>query len=567
MSLKTYIAQKFFTPQIQKEIKNDAAILSNAQVRQFKAELGFGHHVGGVLNNFGGGGEKWAGGLAASGSVKRLNHRLLRRNARKAYHESLGAKAIVDRTADTVADSGLKINPQPDIEILGLTMEQAAAWTANVKARFNNWAMDQAQNRSEKMNFLQAHRLYSIQQSRDGEVFCRLYYSKDKNLQNPLQFQFIDPDQIRGDEVTNTSGFSSRSSTGIELDSRGREKTYNIWVRKEKTPNQFDKVKIPAKGTASGRRFMLHGMAIEYADQTRGFSRLAHALQEFENITDFKAAEVKKAIIQSSLTMFTESKSGPASNPWQDNVSTGGAGPAAENFIKTGVASEVEPLDTDSTVSYQDLPEATIGAPGSVGVFNLNKDETLKPFQNTSPTAGFDQFVDSIMSYLSASMSIPLEVVLMKFNQNYSASRASLILFYRVAGIWRNEMASDFLNPIYEAWLSEEIGAGRIQAPGWQEPVLKAAWKNTAWVGAPMPNIDPMRTAKADQIYATTGAKTLATIAHEVSGSEFANNKAILNREFEGLAIPPWDQKPGASAGGNVEEMLQEILDRLDNGG
>ena len=93
-------------------------------------------------------------------------------------------------------------------------------------------------------------------------------------------------------------------------------------------------------------------------------------------------------------------------------------------------------------------PEATMTRPG-VGVFSLRNAEDLKPFPETAPAEQYDRFVDAFTSYLAASISMPIEVLLMRFNQNYSASRASLVLFWRVAQIWREELAADFLNPIY----------------------------------------------------------------------------------------------------------------------
>ena len=137
-------------------------------------------------------------------------------------------------------------------------------------------------------------------------------------------------------------------------------------------------------------------------------------------------------------------------------------------------------------------------------------------------------------------MGMPLEVLLMKFNQNYSASRGALLLFWRVANIWRCEMESDYLNPVVEMWLSEEIATGRISAPGWQDPILKAAWLDSRWIGSPMPNIDPSKTAKADQMMTEMGAQTLEQTARKFNGSSSKSNRVKLKREINELSIPPW---------------------------
>ena len=53
---------------------------------------------------------------------------------------------------------------------------------------------------------------------------------------------------------------------------------------------------------------MTHGFSQEYAGQGRGYSRLHFALQEFQNLTDFTSAQIKKAINESSLLLSVENK-------------------------------------------------------------------------------------------------------------------------------------------------------------------------------------------------------------------------------------------------------------------
>ena len=490
-----------------------------------------------------GGGAKWPYGLAQSGASVQLNHAELRRNGRKAYHDTPQAKAIVDRFADTVADIGLQFESTPDADVLGIDSEKAEAWARNFESRLHLWSLSKKQNRSELMTFYQSHRLYHLIQQRENDVFIRLYYSTDKDLLNPLQFEFIDADQVRGDAITSTA-WGESFEDGIERDERGREKTYRIWVKSKK--GTFDSVDIPAKGSKSGRVFMLHGFNPEYAGQRRGYSRLAHVIQEFEKLTDFTAAQIQKAINQSNITLYTKpSQDADASNPLEAILTNAGAGPAAAQFGADPVPADSAQGITDDAlmpiVSWEDLPEVTMRVPGSVGIFNLLKGEDIRAFENTSPSDSFNTFVDAFTGYLSASMGQPIEVTLMKFNENFSASRATLILFWRVCEMWRHEMAADYLNPVVEMWAAGEIAAGRIVAPGWSDPILRAAWLKGSWIGAPMPNIDPSKTAKATEIYAKLGLTTLDREARNLNGSSGQANRKKLVREYSELPLSPYE--------------------------
>lgn len=537
--------KNFINKKIDSRAREIGEQLSGKSIQKIKAQVGY--STGSSTRDYSGGrsgGAKYPHGLSASGSPRILNHRTLRRNARDAYHDTPQAKALVERFADTVADIGLMLEAVPKADILGIDVETAEEWAKNVESRFDLWCRDKKQHRSETITFYQSQRKYQIFQHRDNDMFTRLYYSPDKDLQNPLQFEFIDPDQIRGDAYTTNYGVQSNID-GIERDARGREKSYKIWIPSKNKPGEYQDITINRIGPKSKRIFMLHGFDAVYAGQGRGYSRLAFALQEFENITDFSLAQIKKAINQSNLTMYVKpSKDNPSSNPFEDIAKSPGAGPIPSRIATDDPTTE-ELNTTGLPVNYCPIPEATVGVPGSTGVFNLMEGEDLKSFDNTAPSDSFDSFVNAFTSYLAAGSGMPIEVLLMKFNANYSASRASLILFWRIAQIWREEMAADYLNPIYYMWISEEIAAGRIIAPGFSDPRLRAAWLNNRWIGSPMPNIDPMRTAAADKLYVELGAQTLDRTARNLNGSDGQSNRAKLAREFDELPNAPWNEKEG----------------------
>lgn len=520
-----------------RQIEQRARILTSEAVTSFKDKIGATWN-GWFGSGYMSGGEKSPSGIAGTGTSLHLNHAIIRQNARTAVHDTVQARAIVERFTDSVVDVGLKLECIPVAEILGIDQDRAEDWAEEVEQRFDLWARDKQQHRSETMNFYQAQRQYSWFQQRDNDMFTRLYYSRRQRLQNRLQYEFIDPNQIIGSSFTSSYIPYAFNIDGISRDKAGREISYLVTINDGN--GYYREAAIPRVSKKTGRIHMLHGFAPEYAGQGRGFSRLTGALQEFQRLTDFTLAHIKKAIIHSQINMFVKpSETNPGASPFDGVLSDAGVGPAGDSFSVNPDTSESTTTRTNS-VGYVQLKEAGFQDPGSVGVFNLQEGEDLKPFDTKSPSTSFDSFVESFTSYLCASMSMPIEVLLMKFNANYSASRAALILFWRVACIWREEMAIDFLNPMYEMWLAEEIAAGRLTAPGWSDPRLRAAWLNNNWIGAPMPNIDPMRTAKADKEYATMGATTLDNIARNLNGSSGKANRRKLARQYKELPPDPW---------------------------
>lgn len=511
------------------------------------------------------GGSGWPFGVANRGRARLLSHYRMLMNARDAYHDSVQARAIVSRKADNVAGIGLRVEPMPIASVLGITEEFADLWGRDVAHRYDLCMRDKKQNRSETMTGYQSQHFYTTSKERDNDVFIRLYYSGDRGLQNPLQFEFIDPTQIRGSALTNTGMPFQKLKDGIVRDDRGRETAYNILV-----PNADGKMKIvtvQARGPKSKRKFMLHGFTPEYAGQGRGYSPLGFAIQKFENITDFESAHIKKAISLSSTILKVENPDLDPGDPTQGVSGGDYAGPSqtvAE--YGTDATPSTDAVNVDPRVVR--MQGAEIREPGSTILIAPQRGDKIGEIGGQAPSVSYDAFLDAFTAHLSAATGMPIEVLLMRFNQNYSASRATLILFWRKVTIDREEMAADYLFPHYEMWLAEEIAAGRIQAPGWSDPVLKAAWLNAAWVGMPLPDIDPSKTAKAAALRTALGHQTGKRGAREYNGSDFDTNATTIEREYGERPPMPGSTnlgdnqpKPDAVA---IMDLLETLINRED---
>ena len=502
------------------------------------------------------GGEKWNQGLSSSGLGSAIHHTLARRNARVAMQDSVQARACVTRSADSISDGGLRLELAPVIGILGITKEKAAEWSRDVEERFDLWAKSMQAHRAGFMNFYRAQGFWAFCRQRDNDQFVRLDYDDDPTLQNPLQFEFLDPDQIRGDAFTNLYGFNQTTTTngfqlladGIQRDERGRETGYKVWIRNG--DGTYLEKMVPAT-YPGGRRAMIHGFEIEYAGQGRGYTRIAHAIQEFENITDFSAATIKKAINQSCIVGFVEpSKDEDAQNPFEGILTNQGAGPAQQLFstnpaLNPGVANPAvgpQPDIISGIETCYQVPEATFDTPGSMFVANLTKGSKITFPANSAPGDSFGDFVGDIADYIGASLNIPKEVVLMKFGQNYSASRATLLLFWDYVQQERAYMAAQFLNIVVEEWMNCEIAAGRIVAQGWSDPRMKADWMNCSWIGGGAPDIDPAKSAKARRDNIEVGVTNAERESHDFNGTSAADNIAKNNATYSAYKPLPWNE-------------------------
>ena len=502
-------------------------------------------------------GQKFIGGLPNRAPTLNIDHSEIRQNVRTLSHTSLQMRALIERDIDTVIAQGLNLSPEPKYKILNIPPEKIKDWGSDVKTRFELWAIDRRSSRNGMYNLFQAQRLMQKSLDRDGELFIMLSYHNDPSLISPLRITILDPDQIRDDAYTWTGNGSTlkylNNDEGITRNADGEETSYKVWTRDNNCIET--KTVIPRVGR-SGRIMMLHAIAgQDYAGQLRGISPLAICVQDLENILDFTMAQVQKAINQSNIAFTTESESDePAIDPLA-NVQPG-FGPAAVAFGNTPSPPVGAGNVTEESLEpvYTTVQHTTVTRPGSIGVFSLPGKQKLKPFPDTSPSSAFNVFVDSYFAYIAAATGRSVEQILMRFSSNYSASRATLILTWRIAEQRRWELDYFILSPIYEMWLSEEIAAGRISAPGWLDPRFKAAWIAHRFNGLSMPNIDPTVTAKAAKDYLSMGATTLEDVAIEYNDSDAESNRVKLRQEIDelrGIGPMPWENKSGDAPNNN----------------
>lgn len=544
-----------------------ARAMAHATVEKMKAEtalprLAVQSTTGGAMSGtqFWGGlarasGAKFPGGLSKNISNRIWLHWNTRQNARDIAEDSVHAYAMIHRDADTVVGPGLKLEPAPIADILGITPEAADEWSSTVSKRFLLWANSKAQHRSGQFTFDQIVHQVQATTIRDNDWFVRLYYSQSTQLINSLQFEIIDANQVRGDAVTSAILPIPNFADGIERDAAGHEKVYHIWTfPKDRAIGAWETADIPRIGEKSGRVMMIHGYQPEYSGQGRGYSQLGVSMQEWQELENYFLSEVKKAIAQSQFVAAVENTQQNPSN-FLDQIGQTPAGPAS---VVLGAATVPQGVvitgnESESPVGVTQIEESGFDIPGSTMVFGMEKGDTLKYLANTAPNPQFEAFLNEYLSGLLAPYGMPLEWFKQHFDASYSAARGMLAAYWLVVGMKRKWLALNLLNIIYEMFLSCEIAAGKISCQGWNDPVMRAAWCACNWVGTPPIQIDPLKEATAEKEWLLMSATTGERVARNHNQSNFAANLVRNKKDFEDMPIPFWGQKITAAVQGPAQ--------------
>jgi lambda family phage portal protein len=496
-------------------------------------------------------GQKFRGALrAAYPSGYDLDYATIRAHARVARWDSAYARAILRRLVDNVIGTGMSANAAPMWEVIGGTMadDAKAALARKISQQFALYMQSHEPDATGRMTGYELQAFEFLNELGDGEAVIIQRFSGLSSRMSPVNLQFIDPDQVSTpyDGIAKTAADAAGNTLvdGFEVDTYGKE--IAVYVQDPKDLSRTKYTRVPVNGP-SGRRFVLHPGNYELVGQVRGIPILAPIIHDLQKITDYSLSELESAVINAVIAGYEVAG---------DSGKTSGF---ATGVQKAGAA--VRDAGTSRVAT------AKIEAPG-IWINHLPKGGDIKSFDTKRPNVNFGEFVKAVMRYIAAALSIPLEVLEESFNANYSASRASLILFWQRVENWRESLISQFLQPWYDTWFAEAARAGRFEAPGWNgaDPVVRAAWLNVNWIGVSMPSIDPTKDADADDKRIAQGSTTREQVAMKYNGSDYGENVERLGRENEALAAANKSMQPPVPVGPTQAQADQAVADAEDQG-
>ena len=189
---------------------------------------------------------------------------------------------------------------------------------------------------------------------------------------------------------------------------------------------------------------------------------------------------------------------------------------------------------------------------GNGSIIDLNEGETANAVSPGRPNSNFDGFVTAISRQIGAALEIPYEILFKNFTSSYSASRGALLEFWKSIRMYRNWLARDFCQPIYEEWFAEAVSKGRIKAPGFfSDYAIRKAYTAAEWNGPAQGLLNPVQEVQAAELRVQSGFSTRAREAQEMTGTDFYKNVKQRKREE---ALMKEVNKDDKSNGANFSE-------------
>lgn len=428
------------------------------------------------------------------------------------------AGAAVNAMEANVVGTGLRARPALNCEILGISKDEASKWERKTRFLFEMWAGSKFCDAEGKNTFYQLQDLALKTQLISGDCFGLTTYQT-----SPASPFFTSIKLLEGDRCQNPPGLmeSDKIAGGIEVDSLGRPIAYHFTKRPIFSVDHYtdivDTVRVPAYGNRTGRPQVIHVFISDRPDQRRGIPWLAPVILTLKQEERYQDAELMAAVVSGMFTVFVTTADS-ASDPFLGNV-------------PDGQRTEKKTADAAS--------ELTNG-----GIVELSQGEDVKFADPGRPNTAYEPFVNAIFTEAAARLGIGKGIILKKFDSSYSAARAEFMESYKTFKRSRANLASDFCQPIYEAWLAEAVMTHKIDAPDFfQDPMKRALYSRCRWVGEAPGMLDPLRETQAIKMQVDEQYKDRSTATVEVTGGDYFDIVENLaeeqkKRDASGLPAP-----------------------------
>lgn len=454
-----------------------------------------------------------AGWLFAGGSHREDiedNISVLRQRSRDLYMGVPIANGAVKTMRTNVVGRGLHLKPAIDREVLGITAAAAQKLEKQIEREWKLWADSPDCDIERIDNFFELQQLAFLNWLMSGDCLAVLPVKPRINQPYDLRVQLIEADRLSSPDYCDS--WDNKIVGGVEVDKDGEVIAYHISdqhpLSGEVTEYKWQRVE--AYGAKTGRRNVLHIMCRERIGQRRGVPFLAPVIESLKQLGRYTDAELVAAVVSGMFTVFIEKED------------------ASSDEAIGSMIPEEEQIDAEDETSVELGPGA---------VMDLNPGEKIHDSNPGRPNSNFSMFVEAICQQIGASLEIPYELLVKRFNASYTASKGALEEAWKMFRMYRAWLATDFCQPIYEEWFAEAVAKKRIDAPGFfTDPLIKKAYCKAEWNGPAKGMLDPVKEVTAAEKRVANGFSTRSSETMEMTGGDFYTNADQLKSEEKKLS-------------------------------
>lgn len=408
--------------------------------------------------------------------------------------------------ADTVG-SGLKMTPTPDFTGMGWNDNEIRDWKRLVKKRWNRYRLQKKEvDFRGKFTLSQLIDISLRWDMAYGEVTGLLEFMPRRErarygIRTGTKLCLVPPHRLVQD-TNDAEGLFQ----GIYHDVNGRPVGYLFEEREsgitvKKTYDAYDR---------AGRETVLHVFDPMDATDVRGISVLASAFRKHIQHEMLDDATLQTAILQTVFAATLTSEK-PTMEAFE----------ALESLKTAHVpgASEYASEYVDYLLhSLEGAAESELRIGGDPQVSHLAPGESLDFKSSSTPGSDYLPFSSSLSRETARAIGISYGALTMDYTSaTYSSVRMENSSIWPVVNRRRDRCAAPIERAVYDSWIDEEIGEGRIPFKGGYQTfaVNREAVVAAIFQGPPQPTADDFKSARAATERLQNGTSSVEIEARE----------------------------------------------------
>lgn len=321
---------------------------------------------------------------------------------------------------------------------------------------------------------------------RDGECFVQFLVGEMTylNHRNPIPFSI---ELIERDYLPIWNSDTDRVQQSIERNEWGE--AVNYYVLKQHPEGISYKASMEYRVIPAAR--MLHLKRVTRFKQSRGIPVFAQIIKSLEWVGSYLRSESLAAL---AASMF------------------------AVKLTKGGIDSYETPENKEG--------QRQISLDSGIIVDDLLPGEDIKIIDSSRPNAASTPFIDLVTKFMCSSVGVAWSNVTNNYIGSYTSQRAERMDAQKNYESDANEFINEMTKPIYKKHIEMGILSGVYRVPKDLDitTIYDASYSSPA-----MSELDPLRDAKASEVYVSNGIKSTPQIIREKGGNPYK----LLDEEAE----------------------------------
>lgn len=484
-------------------------------------------------------GEKFAGGWGLNRDYEVVNLPLMRAHSLELWRSNPTANAILGRLETKVINDGLRVEALPEARYVGLDENDPflEEWADDLESFVHLYAIDaQLVDERRRLNMYQLQRQGYSTAKLSGD--CLVIRRIDPETMLP-RIQLVDGKHI-DTPYEFPMGINTRTGrdviNGVEIDSKGVEVGY--WVRTRAfKPNQnnilnFGYQFVSAFGDNSGRRVanLIYGSRLR-VDEYRGMPILGCTMQMLKQIDRTLDNQQLAMALDNTLVLSV--------------VTDKDAPQTASKYLNDGPLKKASALQ--KTVDVQqpggNFRELDFRGMGNGIMFDrLDRGTKIESHNTRHPNPDVVKVALFGLNLASAASEVPPEIMMLSFNNNFSASRQAVNEFDSIRRKEHSQFNPQFNNPIYQDIVIALDITGLRPTPGLMEAIVQNnriklnAWTQAQWSSTAELSVDMLKHINMLEKAHKLGYLTHEQAALKYFGTRFKKAANKLRKENELLA-------------------------------